>query len=182
MEHTVSNFISDMLFMRYWRILFFWICLVLVGCEKPNPTPELGDPIFQDIQSQMKSSEKELVDAEKAIQDASAAIEKIVPQDGTYKILWEKYFQAKKNKEQVQERGQFLAASLDRRKKLVRKRYREAWNSGTKKLEVNASELEDYKQNRKLATDSRDWSTKTKYYRPVFTSTGEAPKKAEPSE
>ena len=71
--------------MNYKSILIIFAVMFLLGCNKPDPHPELKDPIYQDLQREFAEAQK-AVDAEKSLlAEHEKNLKEVIPQTGQIK-------------------------------------------------------------------------------------------------
>jgi hypothetical protein len=96
---------------------FFIFALFLLGCKKPDYNSYLNDPIYKDLQSKLQSTEKEILDEEKNLEDKRKEFESANPQSTFLKKLESRYFEAEKRIYRLNQEKKFLIISLQSRKK-----------------------------------------------------------------
>jgi len=139
-------------------ITLFFLISVLVACDKPNPTPEVGDPIYNDllkeaadVNNQLKSAEKELEGFQK---DAAA----VLPQTGQIKYAEKRVYETSARIEKLKQMKQYWELRAETRKEWSRRNYLAAFKA--KKPWPDPAEYEQYQLQRKLELAPRQWNIK----------------------
>ncbi len=140
------------------KILLLLIIVIAVGCNKPNPNPELMDPIFSDIQSQVSSVDAEIAAEEAKLAENSASFENVVPQTGQIKFAQKRVWDSKNRIEKLKQLKKYWEVRKESRKIHARTEYMKAFASG--KHWPDPSEYSMYKNQQKLENASRSWNVK----------------------
>ena len=135
------------------------VCLSLllqIGCSRPNPTPELIDPIYRDIGEKAALSKAEADRVSEEIKTAKEELEKLPPRDPSLR----KMRQDLKNKEaklvQLEQQALYYEIRAEKRKAYAREDYLKAFNAG--KPWPNPETKEAYELVGKLRAAPREWS------------------------
>jgi hypothetical protein len=131
------------------------LCFLLLGCEKPNPHPELLDPIYRDIQSLKGAADSAVNGALTELKEARAAVEEAPPQTGERRRAMRGVEILEKRVRVAQQRAMYFEILLKDRKKFARKQYIAAFNE--KKPWPPPENFESYKVNKRLREVSLKW-------------------------
>jgi hypothetical protein len=101
--------------MRFLTVLS--ILTVLCGCHSPNPHPELGDPIYLDIERDLKASAGAVQSEEKNLEDLKKALKDIKPQTGQIKYAMKKIYDSEGRLVKLRQINTYLQLRLDTRAK-----------------------------------------------------------------
>ncbi len=145
--------------MKTLRVLIFlFLPLIFIACDKPNPEPEKIDPIYADIQSQLGAVTSQIKTAEKDLEDKKKELEKVVPQTGQIKFAQKRVDEADNALRKLIQMQTYLELKLKSRKNWAREEYLKAY----KKKEVWPSplEYEEYLAQKKLEESPRNWDAK----------------------
>lgn len=140
------------------KLVFLVFLGVLSACNKPDPNPELKDPISQDIQSNIKSIEAQLATERKNLADAEGEIKKAVPQTGQIKFARKHYFDVKARMEKLEQELRYYRLREESRKYEARADYLKAFDK--KEAWPSPEEFENYKIAESARKKSRNWSVK----------------------
>lgn len=135
--------------------MIFALNLLLVGCNKPKTTPEIEDPIYIDLVSQLSNEEKALVDKQKVVDEAYLKLSTIIPQTGQTRKFYREYFEAKNTLMLAEQHVEFLRVRVQSRKFEARAAYLKAFDSGS--TWPDPSEYHRYTIAKKVHGLPRDW-------------------------
>lgn len=161
--------------------------LTILGCNKPDPQPELHDPIYQDFLAEKALAEKNLAEAQKKLEEQKAEMKKVKPQTGQIKYVEKRYWDAQKSIDLYEQQLKYWTIRLQERKAFARKQYLKAFRAG--ETWPNPKEHKEYTaQNRlrqaKMQWDSRRRIEEYKRQNPVASASsgnGAPPERAAPS-
>src|SRR6185295_9609363 len=73
-------------FVLFARFGFIFLgILLMTACNRPNPNPELLDPIYADLGTEMNNQEKEIAEEQKGLDEAKKRLKNAAPQTGDAK-------------------------------------------------------------------------------------------------
>lgn len=130
----------------------------LLACNKPNPTPELVDPIYIDLQQQAQSAKKELESEIKKNEGYKKEVESAVPQTGAIKYAQKRFFESEARVDKLKQEVKFYELKVDSRKQFARKMYAKAYKNG--EIWPNEEEFVAYKTQKALSNIETSWKTK----------------------
>ncbi len=134
------------------------ILLIVAGCDKPNPNPELSDPIYMDIQKQLRASQAQLTAETKTLQEAKSELLRVVPQTGQIKFAQKRVYDAQAYLLKTQQQVQYFEIRLKSRFDYSRTSYHKAYQK--KKEWPDPGEYKDYKTQLRLDAAPKQWSVK----------------------
>jgi hypothetical protein len=140
------------------RKIFFLTLILATACSKPNPNPELVDPIYTDLVAQENENESYIAAEQVKLEENLLALETVKPQTGAYKFVNKRIWEARKNIERLTQRKTYLKIRKESRKAAARIEYIHSYNSGNPW--PNPLTTQKYKTQRKLESASRHWSPK----------------------
>jgi len=141
--------------MKLYFLSFFTITVIL-GCSKPNPNPELLDPIYLDIQSELGAKESALKTAEELLKQREEEEKSVVPQTGQIKFARKRLYDAEKSIERLKQEIKYLELRLQSRKREAKQTYITAYHD--KKPWPNPSEWQTYQEKKKVMSDRGPWN------------------------
>lgn len=162
--------------MLYLRVLILILSVVLVGCQKPEPMPELLDPIYKDFQGQRSSTQGDINDIQKIADDFKLQMLKAAPQTGQYKRFQKKYFEAANRVTQLKQQLLYWNIHIEERLIQSRLSYMKAY--AEKKQWPDPAEYETYKADKKLRQAKIQWDQKERIKRFAGNSGGASAAKA----
>lgn len=139
--------------MNYLFISFLIFVLVNSSCNKPNPTPELMDPIYVDLQKTLDETKRQLENEKKQLEEFKTALEIVVPQTGQIKYAEKRYWETLKKIEKMNQYIKFLELNLNSKQKRDRIEYLNAFNKN--KPWPPKNEYEEYLQHKKMLARAR---------------------------
>lgn len=145
---------------RYWFITTTLAVFILVniGCSRPNPTPELTDPIFSDL-TQRFAVAKAAADSKKGeIKKLRAELEALPARDVARKKTQEDITKQEHLMMAAEQEALYFEIRANQRKAYARDEYIKAFEKG--KPWPDPKDFETYKLQRKLRDSPRDWSSK----------------------
>lgn len=138
-------------------ILFLSLPL-LVSCSRPEATPELRDPIYQDFLSQKSATEKGLAEAEKKMDEYSEAVKKAAPQTGQAKQNLKKYYEMQRRVNTLSQQSRYWNIRIEERLVASRLEYRQAFAKGIPW--PDEKEFATYRAEKKLRAARLQWDQK----------------------
>jgi hypothetical protein len=150
-------------FMVFRFASFLWLVLLinamlLLGCSKPDPNPELKDPIYKDIEANLKASSKLLVDTEKKLEVLLQESSGYGPRTKEKMVNLRDINKQKKIIENLKQSVAYLQIRLDRRKIQTHIDYSAAYSK--KQAWPDPKEFENYKAVKKLKEAPRSWDAR----------------------
>lgn len=161
-----------------YLIFLFLLTNLLLSCSKPNPNPELLDPIYMDLQNEKKSVEAE-IEAEGKMRDEFAdAIRKAVPHTGQIKFAQKRFFDSEGRLTKLKQRLEYYTFKIESRKKLVKVEYLKSFRK--KEPWPKPEEYKDYLVQKNLDRSPPYWVVRKRIEEskkpvPRGTKEGEAP-------
>lgn len=141
-----------------FRLFLILFSLFLVSCDKPNPEPEKGDPIYADIQAQLAQVNGQLKSAEKDLQDKIKEQGNVVPQTGQNKFAQKRVDEAAAVVDKLNQMKLYWELKVQSRKNWAREAYLKAYEK--KEAWPDPKEVEEYKAQKKLEEAPRNWDAK----------------------
>lgn len=140
---------------------YVFILLVLVfsfGCSKPEPNPELRDPIYQDFLVQKAATEKDLADTTTKMNEYSVAAKKAPPQTGQIKQNQRKFDEMNRRATKLKQQLQYWEIRIEERMVASRLSYNRAY--AQKKPWPDQNEADSYKAEKQLRLARTQWDQK----------------------
>lgn len=141
--------------MRLRIISVITICLSLIACNKPDPNPELKDPIYQDYNSSMAAASQALEAERKALEGFEKELKEVVPQTGQIKYAQKRVNESKEKITRIEQERQYYELKIESRKREAKMSYLKAFKKG--EPWPDPKEWEIYQQEKKLRTAKRVW-------------------------
>ncbi|WP_413289476.1 hypothetical protein [Bdellovibrio sp. HCB337] len=142
--------------MRFLAILF--IAISLLGCKKPNPTPELADDIYLDLNTRAQSAQKELDSEKKKLEGFKKELAAVVPQTGAIKYAQKRYFESEAKIQKLVQEVKYYELKAAARKKYTKLEYMKAFNEG--KSWPLPEEVDAYKTYKTVSVVPHSWNSK----------------------
>ncbi len=165
---------------KAWLLTLFWISIFVIGCEKPMPDPERIDPIYDDLEKDLKKVNGAVDELEAAVVTAKKDMDEAGPRNIMRKRLTREFYEKRKLLEKVRQKAEYQQLLLVKRLHFVRTQYLKAYNA--KEKWPNPLEFEEYMANKRLRLASRSWAGRVpRLHKPAeeLKAQAEAAKKAE---
>ena len=134
------------------------VILVISGCSRPNPNPELVDPIYADL-LQRSAVAKAGAETKKAeIKKLKEEIAELPARDPTKRKLQEDLSKNEMLLVVADQEGLYYEIRANQRKAYARDEYTKAFDAG--KPWPDPKDFETYKIQRKLRDSPREWTGK----------------------
>ncbi|MAF89941.1 MAG: hypothetical protein CL674_01615 [Bdellovibrionaceae bacterium] len=140
-------------------LLFFIIGFLFMGCSKPDPAPELRDPIYQDISKKLKAQEAKVKELTKEVEQNKENLKFIEPYTRQSKDFWQKYWTSSKNLKKAEQLLHYYNLHLINRKYAAKNSYIRAWNNGYGDEWPSATTMYRYELNQRLKNAPRKWDS-----------------------
>lgn len=148
--------------MRIFRLFLILVStaglLTLAGCNSKDPSPELKDPLYLELEKQKKAAEADIKAAEEAVAVAEDNMKKVVPQTGQIKYASKRLNEARGRLIQAKQVELYFKVKIESRKWAAREEYLKAYYDKTPWPSTEA--LEAFQLNQKLSATSKEWSAK----------------------
>lgn len=144
------------------QFFYFFIIMALftLGCSKPDPHPELRDPIYIDLQAKEKELATSIESEKKNLDEASAKMSAASPQTGQIKYARKHYFETKKRLEKIQQLHRYYKLRIESRAIEAQDAYLDAYDKKQPESWPNKDEFEEYRARESARMKSRNWSVK----------------------
>lgn len=139
-------------------ILLIFAVSLGVGCNKPDPKPELKDEIYQDMLRELKSSEQNIARAQSELETHRKALSEVKPQTGQIKYAQKRVFDAERAIDQFKQQQKYWVIRSESRRDFVRKKSLEAFQKG--ETWVVEGELEAHLAEKRLRNARRQWDAR----------------------
>jgi hypothetical protein len=128
------------------------------GCNRPNPNPELLDPIYGELQKQLIEVRKGLDDEKKSLSDFEKELQNAKPQTGQIKYAQKRYSESAARVRKLEELVKYTEIRIDSRIKKAREDYLLAWKE--KKSWPDPNEYKEYMEYKKAQAIPLQWNVK----------------------
>ncbi len=136
------------------------VILASLGCNRPDPDPELKDPIYLDISSELKALEGAIKTAEKEVDKKKKDLKKLPPGDPNIRQQAALLFGDEKKLLILRQQASFLKIQQEKRRDHVRAVYPEYFEQ--KKPWPDEKEFERYKKIKELRVGPKSWEERRK--------------------
>lgn len=141
------------MFLRIVTLLL--ISLALTSCNKPDPNPELKDPIYNDLNSRFASTNQALEAEKKALQEHEASLKEVVPQTGQILYAKKRIYDSQAKIQRLSQEVKYLELKIASRKREAKQSYAEAFKKGEEW--PNPTEFTAYEAQNKLRAAKPTW-------------------------
>ncbi len=111
---------------RLLQIFLIAFCILALSCKKEDPTPELSDKIFKDLQAELEIAKKNTQNEESQQIKVAQEFARVVPQTGQKKFAEKRVFDSQKQLTKFKQQEKYFEVKLEERRIYVRKRYLES--------------------------------------------------------
>ncbi|HWU43594.1 MAG TPA: hypothetical protein VN132_09155 [Bdellovibrio sp.] len=139
-------------------IAIFFIILSLVACSKPDPNPELKDPIYTDLQAQLATTTSSLEAEKKKLEGFQKDLNEAIPQSGQIKYAQKRFYESQALITRLEQEKSYLELKIEQRKKISVSSYREAFKK--KEPWPDPKEFASYQAEQKLRKAKKAWDVK----------------------
>ena len=141
------------------RLLSLTIILfALSACNKPDPAPELKDPIYSDLTASLAATTQALEAEKKALEEHQKALKEVVPQTGQIKYAQKRVNESQERITKLEQEKQYLELKVEARKSVSRKTYLAAFKKG--EPWPDPKEFESYQAEKRLRNAKKTWDVK----------------------
>ncbi len=137
------------------RLLLLFLPLLLLACDKPEPNPEVRDPISQEFHSQLGLATAAIAAATQAVSEKKAALDKVKPQTGASKYAQKKYWAAQNALDSLLQQEKYWKIRIKERESYARTEYLKAYHA--KKPWPDPKEFEEYSSEKRLREARQQW-------------------------
>jgi len=130
--------------------------LFVAGCNRPDPNPELKDPIYLDIQKELQDAKREVENQEKQVEEFKKVLAGVVPQTGQIKFAQKRFEESTAKLKKDQQMLRYWLIRLEDRRLESKKLYSVAFAKD--KPWPNQQEWLDYKTTRTAQLKPKLWS------------------------
>ena len=131
---------------------------ILAGCDKPESTPELKDPVYQDMRSEEARAKKDVDAKTKELEALQESYLELPDSDYQKKMTREDIYRTKNEISKLQQMMNYHKISGDSRQIFARKQYLEYYKAG-KGLEWPPKSVgEMYETQKKIAITPKQWT------------------------
>lgn len=134
------------------------IFLILAACSRPNPQPELLDPIYSDLQQRSAVAKAAAESMKEEIKKAKDELEKLPARDPSKRKAQQDISRKELQFVVAEQDGLYFEVRAQQRKDFAREAYLKAFNAG--KPWPDPKDFEAYKLQRKLAESPREWNSR----------------------
>ncbi|MCE3009403.1 MAG: hypothetical protein LW875_02170 [Proteobacteria bacterium] len=140
------------------RIILVLFVFLLSACNRPDPNPELRDPILTDLKAKLSATDATIEAEEKLIAEFEAALKGAAPQTGQAKIARKRLSGAVERKNRAQQMKQFYMVRIESRTEEAKREYLKAFEAQADW--PSPEEYENYKAQDALLAAPKTWSVK----------------------
>lgn len=147
--------------MKTWflHILLLVLCVLAISCKKEDPTPELSDKIFKDLQSELEIAKKNTQNEESQQIKVAQELGHVIPQTGQRKFAEKRVFDSQNQLSTYRQQEKYFEVKLEERRIYVRKRYLESLLPRGRPWPAPEEDAE-YELRLKLRRAKLDWDKK----------------------
>lgn len=143
-----------------WPLKFFVLIAILIsgGCSRPNPTPELLDPIYADLNQRSSVAKAAAETVKGELKQLRTDLAALPPRDPTRRKLQQDATKKETQMMVAEQEALYYEIRAGQRKDYARTEYMKAFEKGA--TWPDPQDFETYKLQRKLRDSPREWSSK----------------------
>lgn len=157
-RRTGNDYLTTMGFGLLWMVMM--LTGLLSGCSRPNPTPELKDPIYLDLLNRGALAKAASDSVKEEIKTMKADLEALPPRDSGRKKMQQDLTQRETRLMVADQEALYFEIRAKQRKDYARKEYLDAFHAG--KPWPDPEDFEAYKLQRRLQDAPREWNSRLK--------------------
>jgi hypothetical protein len=140
------------------RFLMVFAIFVSLGCSRPDPQPELQDPIWNDLRAQLGVTRKNIEDFRKLLEEHQAVVAQVKVQTGQIKYAEKRVWETKKYLETLYQQEKYWLLRIAERQVRTRANYLKAFKEG--KPWPDKEEISQYMAEKRLRQASLQWDSR----------------------
>jgi hypothetical protein len=144
--------------MQCFRLILLICTLMVLGCKRENPNPELIDPIYKFLVEQNSALKSSLEGEKKKLEEGIKALEKTLVNTPERKIAIRDNQSTKGRIARLEQEYKYSEIRKERRRVEVRRDYKIAFNAD--KPWPNPQEFDDFMTQHRLRNASRNWNAR----------------------
>lgn len=144
----------------FLHLILIVLCALALSCKKEDPTPELSDKIFKDLQAELEIAKKNTQNEESQQKKVFEELQKVIPQTGQRKYAEKRVFDSQGQLTTYQQQEKYFEVKLEERRIYVRKRYLESLLPNGRPWPAPEEDAE-YELRLKLRRAKLDWDKKS---------------------
>ena len=130
------------------RLLILFLPLLLLSCNKPDPQPELLDPIYLEFKTQHDMAKRAIIDIQAALDGKKIDLEKVKPQTGQIKYAQKRFWEAQKTLDLLTQQEKYWSVRIHERESFAKDEYLKAFKAG--KPWPDPKEFQEYESEKRL--------------------------------
>lgn len=138
--------------------IVFYFCIFLISCNKPDPNPELKDPIYTDLTVSAAALAQQLESEKKALEENRKTLLEVVPQSGQNKYAEKRVRDSSEKISKLEQEKLYLELKIEAYKTTARRSYLQAFKKG--QAWPNPEDWSAYQMEKKLLSAKKTWSVK----------------------
>ena len=142
--------------LKYYLLLL--LIFSFVGCSKPDPNPELKDPIYSDINSEISALTQQIESEKNQLKNHTQELEEAPPQTGKVKFALKRQSESRFRINSLEQEKKYVELKLASRKRFARESYNKAFNNKT--AWPDPKEWESYSAEKRLRNAKKEWDVK----------------------
>ncbi|WP_413585837.1 hypothetical protein [Bdellovibrio sp. HCB274] len=134
------------------------LIFTLTACNKPMENPELKDPIYSDLQTQVGAATAALEAEKKKLEGFEKDLMTVVPQTGQIKYAKKRIYESQAAITRLEQEVEYLKLKVEQRKATAQQSYKKAF--AKKEDWPDPKEWASYQAEQKLRKAKRSWDVK----------------------
>lgn len=132
--------------------------MALMGCNKPDPNPELKDPIYADLNNLKTSAQQAVLAEKKALEGFEQELKDVVPQTGQIKYAQKRVNESREKINRLEQEAKFYELKVESRKREASIAYQLAFRKG--ESWPDPKEFAAYEAQKRIREGAKTWDSR----------------------
>lgn len=141
-------------------LIIFCFSFLLFGCNRPDPQPQLKDPIYLDIQSEISALQQSIDAESKSLEGHLKSLEEVVPQTGQIKYAQKRVDESKAIINKLRQELEYQKLKLQAQEKNARTSYKKAYE--VSEPWPNPKEWNVYQAEKRFRNAKKTWDVESR--------------------
>ncbi len=142
------------------RLLILLLPFLLFSCNKPDPQPELLDPIYMEFKTQHDMAKRAIIDIQAVIDEKKVDLDRVKPQTGQIKYAQKRYWEAQKTLDLLVQQEKYWGVRIQERLSFAQVEYLKAFKA--RKPWPDPKEFQEYESEKRLREARHQWDAKAR--------------------
>ncbi|MGZ3768458.1 MAG: hypothetical protein ACXVCP_01045 [Bdellovibrio sp.] len=141
-------------------ILSIYLSIFLISCNKPDPNPELKDPIYLDLVAATATANQQIENEKKTLEGNRKELKEVALQTGQNLYAEKRVRESIERIQKLEQEKLYLDLKVQAQKKLAKSSYLQAFKKG--EPWPNEKDWDSYQNEKKLRSVNKSWNAKSR--------------------